>query len=201
MKRAPPTAASHDLLTAERPRRMQRRSDGMLATKLSNAKQEAEELGGLLDAAVTDLRIAAAMTHGSVADSRAGMIAVSSLPAAGFVRKRWDGPESELLFGSDSHTSPAPSSPALVDVSSVRSHFHEATSQLLSSLDWSHVCVAGGAVLSCLLPVGEYPSNAGGDVDLFLHGLDAAAAVRKVSFPSSHSPVLHRALTPTYFCR
>lgn len=77
-----------------------------------------------------------------------------------------------------------------------RANFEIFSSNVLSHIDWSHVVVAGGAVLACLMPppqgivdderLGEYyheTSYARSDIDLFLYGLSETEVRLEVLFP------------------
>jgi len=54
------------------------------------------------------------------------------------------------------------------------------TRETLCGLDWSNVLAAGGSVLACLVEERMLRLFSDGDVDLFIHGLDPAAATAKL---------------------
>eukprot|EP01119_Soliformovum_irregulare_P013496 TRINITY_DN3598_c0_g1_i1.p1 TRINITY_DN3598_c0_g1~~TRINITY_DN3598_c0_g1_i1.p1 ORF type:complete len:666 (-),score=196.36 TRINITY_DN3598_c0_g1_i1:44-1963(-) len=50
----------------------------------------------------------------------------------------------------------------------------------LKNLNWNNVCIAGGSVLSAVLPNGSQAGFDKSDIDLFLYGLDEDGAIAKI---------------------
>ncbi|KAE8228380.1 hypothetical protein CF326_g6690 [Tilletia indica] len=58
--------------------------------------------------------------------------------------------------------------------------FHTFSGGILAGMNWANVVVAGGAILACLSESEFGPMLANSDVDLFIWGLDAEAANKKL---------------------